>query len=270
MTRRSPAGVVVLALAAVLTVLPLVSMVLTALQPRGSSPAGLSVPADPQWGNFAAAWDAALMGELLKSSSLIVLVVVPAALLLATLAGYGLAHVPFRGARLVYAAFLAGLALPYEALIAPLYLQTGDLGLLNTRWAIIIPLTALFMPFSIFWMRAHFLGLPAELLDSARVDGASTRQAFRHVMLPLAAPAWSALAILLFLWTWNQFLLAVTLVDDPTKRTMAGALGAYQGQYGTDIVLLCAGSLLIIVPTIAVFLIFQRGFVAAILQGAGR
>ena len=72
-----------------------------------------------------------------------------------------------------------------------------------------LPLIALFMPFSVFWMRAHFLNLPTELLDSTRVDGAAPWQAFRHVFMPLAAPAWSSLAILLFLWTWNQFLLAV-------------------------------------------------------------
>lgn len=252
------------------TVLPLMSMALTALQPQGSSPSGLSIPAHPQWQNFVTAWNVATMGALLRSSVVIAAVTVPATLLVASMAGYGLAHLPFRGARLVYGAFLVGLTLPYEALIAPLYVLIGDLGFLNTRWAIIVPLSALFMPFSVFWMRAHFLSLPRDLLDAPRIDGASTWQAFRHVYLPLTTPAWSSLAILLFLWTWNQFLLAVTLVDEPTRRTMAGALGAYQGQYGTDIVLLCAGSLLIIAPTIVVFLVFQRGLVTAILRGAER
>ena len=78
----------------------------------------------------------------------------------------------------------------------------------------------------------------------------------------------SSLAILLFLWTWNQFVLALVLVDDPLKRTMAGALGAFQGQYGTDIVLLSAGALLIMAPTVIVFVIFQRQFSKALLQGA--
>jgi raffinose/stachyose/melibiose transport system permease protein len=77
-----------------------------------------------------------------------------------------------------------------------------------------------------------------------------------------------SLTILLFLWTWNQFLLPVVLVQDPMQRTMAGALGAFQGQWGTDIPLLCAGSLLILTPTVALFLVFQRQFVAALMQGA--
>ena len=210
------------------------------------------------------------MGTLLFSSLLIVMVVVPVSLVLATAAGYALALLPFTGRGVVYAAFVAGLALPFEALLAPLYLQAQALHLLNSRWAIIVPLIALFMPFGVFWMRAHFLALPAELHDAARMDGASAWQAFRHVLAPLTRAAWSSLAVLLFLWTWNQFLLAVALVDDPRKRTMAGALGAFRGQYGTDIVLLCAGSLTIMVPTLVVFLLFQRTFTAALLQGAQR
>lgn len=86
--------------------------------------------------------------------------------------------------------------------------------------------------------------------------------------MPLARPAIGSLSILFFLWTWNQFLLPVVLVQDPLQRTMAGALGAFQGQWGTDITLLCAGALLILAPTITVFLVFQRQFVAAQLQGA--
>jgi raffinose/stachyose/melibiose transport system permease protein len=148
------------------------------------------------------------------------------------------------------------------------YYLVRDMGVLNTRWAIILPLIGLFMPFSVFWMRAHFVNMPEELSESARIDGAGTWQLFWRVHVPLAAPATSSLAILLFLWTWNQFLLAIVLVDDPLQRTMSGALGAFQGQWGTDIPLLCAGSLLILTPTLTVFLIFQRRFVTALLQGS--
>jgi raffinose/stachyose/melibiose transport system permease protein len=263
-------GSIVLAGAAVLTLLPLYSVFVTALQTRGSSPSGLGFPSNPQWHNFVDAWNAANMGALLLSSTLIVVGVVPVSLLLATTAGYALALLPFRGHRAVYAAFVAGLTLPFEALVAPLYLQVQSLQLLNSRWAIIVPLVGLFMPFGVFWMRAHFLSLPAQLRDAAALDGATSWQAFRHVFAPLSGPAWSSLGVLLFLWTWNQFLLAVALVDDPTQRTMAGALGAFQGQYGTDIVLLSAGSLTIMVPTIVVFVLFQRRFAVALLQGVDR
>ena len=96
----------------------------------------------------------------------------------------------------------------------------------------------------------------------------TTWQLFWRVHVPLARPALASLAILLTVWTWNQFLLAIVLVDDPTKRTMAGALGAFQGQWGADIPLLSAGSLLILAPMIIVFVVFQRHFVSALLQGS--
>ena len=143
------------------------------------------------------------------------------------------------------------------------------LGLLNTRWALILPLIALYMPFGVFWMRAHFLTVPAELSEAATVDGAELVASLAP-RPPAAGDCrrMSSLAILLFLWTWNQFVLAIVLVDDPLKRTMAGALGAFQGQYGTDIVLLSAGALLIMAPTVVVYVVFQRQFTKALLQGA--
>jgi raffinose/stachyose/melibiose transport system permease protein len=250
------------------TVLPFISLFATALHRSGTYPPGLAWPDHPQWHNFAHAFRAAHMAELLKSSVLIVIGVVPVSLLISTMAGFAIGHLRMPGSRAVFGAFVLGLTLPFEGVITPLYYQVRDFGLLNTRWAIILPLIGLFMPFSVFWMRAHFLKMPQDLSDAARVDGATTWQLFWRIHVPLAMPAISALAILLFLWTWNQFLLAIVLVDDPAKRTMAGALGAFQGQWGTDIPLLCAGSLLILTPTLIVFVIFQRRFVSALLQGS--
>ncbi|MCM4078032.1 carbohydrate ABC transporter permease [Paractinoplanes hotanensis] len=266
--RETWLGRVLLVLLMVVTVVPFLSLFVTALHPAGTYPSGLSWPESPQWGNFADAFRAANMGTLLLSSGLIVLGVVPISLLLGTMAGFAFGHLRVPGHRIGFVIFLLGLTLPFEGIITPLYYQIRDMGLLNTRWAIILPLIGLFMPFSVVWMRAHFVTMPDDLSEAARIDGAGTWQLFWRVHVPLAMPALSSLAILLFLWTWNQFLLAIVLVDDPAKRTMAGALGAFQGQWGTDIPLLCAGALLILVPTLAVFLIFQRRFVAALLQGS--
>ena len=87
-------------------------------------------------------------------------------------------------------------------------------------------------------------------------------------LVPLAQAPITSLGILMSIWTWNQFLLALVLVEDPTKRTMAGALGAFQGHYATDVPLLCAGTILILVPTLIVFVLFQRQIIMALLQGA--
>ncbi|MEV0380136.1 carbohydrate ABC transporter permease [Nonomuraea sp. NPDC050643] len=266
--REAWTGRLLLLLMMAITLLPFLSLFVTALHPSGTYPAGLAWPDDPQWGNFPRAFEAASMGRLLQSSVLIVLGVVPISILLGTMAGFAIGHLRVIGGRVVFLLFVIGLTLPFEGIITPLYYQIRDMGLLNTRWAIILPLIGLFMPFSVFWMRAHFVNMPGELSESARMDGANVWQLFRRIHVPLAMPAISSLAILLFLWTWNQFLLAIVLVDDPTKRTMSGALGAFQGQWGTDIPLLCAGSLLILTPTLVIFLVFQRHFVKALLQGS--
>jgi raffinose/stachyose/melibiose transport system permease protein len=268
-TRREAwTGQLLLVLLMAVTVIPFVSLFVTALHPSGTYPPGLDWPTHPRWGNFADAFRTAHMDELLTSSVLIELGVVPVSLLIGTMAGFAIGHLRMVGRRLVFLAFVLGLTLPFEGIITPLYYQIRDMGLLNTRWAIILPLIGLFMPFSVFWMRAHFINMPEELSEGARIDGANVWQLFWRIHVPLAMPALSSLAILLFLWTWNQFLLAIVLVDDPAKRTMAGALGAFQGQWGTDIPLLCAGSLLILAPTLVIFLIFQRRFVSALLQGS--
>jgi raffinose/stachyose/melibiose transport system permease protein len=266
--REALAGQALLAVLMAFTVLPFVSLFTTALQPSGTYPPGLAWPAHPHWGNFAEAFRAAQMGALLESSTLIVLGVVPVSVLIATMAGFAIGHLRMPGSRGVFVLFLLGLTLPFEGVITPLYYQVSSLGLLNTRWAIILPLIGLFMPFSVYWMRAHFVTAPAELSEAARTDGVNTWRLFWRIHVPLARPAIASLTILLFLWTWNQFLLAIVLVDDPAKRTMAGALGAFQGQWGTNMPLLCAGSLLILVPTLVIFVVFQRQFVVALLQGS--
>ncbi len=261
-------GRVLLLLLIAITVLPFISLLSAALQPSDSTPLGIQWPADPQWGNFVDAFNVAQMPALLWSSIVIVVGVVPVAVLISTMAGFAIGHLRIPGGRLLFLLFLLGLTLPFEGIITPLYYLVRDFGILNTKLAIILPLIGLYMPFAVFWMRAHFVNMPKELSEAALVDGASTWDLFRRIHLPLARPAISALAILLSVWTWNQFLLALVLVEDPLQRTMAGALGAYQGHYATNIPLLCAGSLLILTPTLVVFLLFQRQFISALLQGS--
>lgn len=124
------------------------------------------------------------------------------------------------------------------------------------------------MPFGVIWMRTYFAQMPRDLIEAASLDGAGQLRIFRSIQLPLVIPAISSLGILTFLSTWNQFLLAVVLIDDPTKRTMAGALQSFVGQYSTDVVLLNAGSLLIMAPTMILFIFLQKYFIRAMLEGS--
>jgi raffinose/stachyose/melibiose transport system permease protein len=251
-----------------ITILPFLSIFTTALHPSGSAPAGLSWPADPQWGNFVEAFKVANMSALLTSSVFIVLAVVPVSLVISTMAGFAIGLLRIPGARFLLLLFIFGLTLPFEGIITPLYFLARQMGILNTRVAIVLPLIGLFMPFAVFWMRAHFVNMPSEISEAAKVDGASTWDLFWRIHVPLARAPMASLGILMSVWAWNQFLLALVLVEDPTQRTMAGALGAFQGHYATDIPLLCAGTVLILLPTLIVFILFQRQVITALLQGS--
>lgn len=259
--------VLLLALMAI-TLLPFISIFTTALHPSGTVPGGIEWPANPQWGNFIEAFNVANMTALLASSSFIVIAVVPVALIISTMAAFAIGLLRIPGSRVLLFLFVFGLTLPFTGIIVPLYYLERAIGIYNTRLAVVLPLIGLYMPFSVFWMRAHFVNMPTEISEAARVDGATTWDLFWRIHVPLARAPIASLGILMSVWTWNQFLLALVLVEDPTERTMAGALGAFQGHYATNIPLLCAGTILILLPTLIIFVLFQRQIIAALLQGS--
>lgn len=266
-TERLTGSVVLLALV-VFTVMPFVSLLSVALAPSNTVPSGLSFAGPLHWENFATAFELANFPTLMLSSATLVVIVVPLVVLGATMAAYGLTWLRVPLAGVIFVLFLAGLTIPTESLITPLYLTMQGLGLTNTPWSVALPLAALQMPFGIFWMRSHFLGMPAELEEAAQLDGSGPFRTFWQVQLPLARPAISTMVILSFLWTWNHFILTLVMIDDPSKRTVGGALAGFQGAHATDVVMLCAAALLMMIPTLLVFVIFQRQFSAALLQGS--
>lgn len=257
-----------LVVAGLTVLIPFLAILSAALQPTSTLVPRLEWPSDPQWGNFAEAWTSAGFGSLLRSSFLIAITVVPVTLVLATLAGYGMAVFRFRGRALLFAFFIAGLTLPYEAIVIPLYFDLRSIGLLDTYWAVILPLIGAFMPFGIFWMRSHFESIPAELSEAAEIDGASRARILFSVLLPTARPALTTLGLLTFMWAWNQFLLALILLRDPAMRTAPSGLGTFIQQYGENVPLLAAGTLIVIAPIAVLFLAFQRQFISGMLQGA--
>lgn len=267
LARRAPGGVLIL-VAGLYSVVPLISMFTAAVAPRGTYPQGLSWPAHPHWENFIAAFQLANITALGWSSLVIVVGVVPVAVIISFAAAYAitLLRIPF-GA--VFGTVLVlTLTLPFEVVVVPLYQDVKTLGLLDSWLGLILPLIGLNMPFAVFWMRAYFRNSPFELSEAAQIDGAGPLRALWSIHLPLARSSIASLVLLMFLSTWNQFLLPLVLMTDPLKRTMASALQAFQSRYSTDVVLLNAGALELMAPTIIVFLILQRHFVKALLQGA--
>jgi raffinose/stachyose/melibiose transport system permease protein len=250
------------------TILPFISIFTTALHPSGTVPNGFEWPENPQWGNFVEAFNVANMTALLQSSTFIVLAVVPVSIVISTMAGFAIGFLRIRGSNVILFLFVFGLTLPFPGIIIPIYFLERAMGIYNTRLAIVLPLIGLYMPFAVFWMRTHFINMPTEISEAARVDGASIWNLFWRIHIPLARAPMASLGILMSVWTWNQFLLALVLVEDPAERTMAGALGAFQGHYATDIPLLCAGTILIVLPTLIIFVLFQRQIITALLQGS--
>ena len=258
----------VLASMAIAILLPFVSIALAALHPSGAQISGLSVPDTWSWSNFGDAWRAAHFSRLVRSSLIIAGGVVPLALVLATLAAYSLATLNPLGGRALSVGFVLGLTLPIEQVVIALYFDLQQLGLTNSYLGVILAETALFMPFGVYWMQNHFAAIPAELLESARVDGARSFTVLARVLLPISWPALTTLGLLYFMWSWNQFLLVIVLMQNADRRTAPAGLGFFVGQYSTNIPLLSAASLIVIGPIVVLYLIFQRNFVSGLTQGA--
>lgn len=271
MTARRAGGsirYVILIFLALMVLMPFVSIVLAALHPQGSQVSGLSLPERWSWENFALAWEQGNFSSLMRSSFTIALGVVPTAVIFATLAGYALAVLKVWGGRVLSVAFVLGLTLPVELVVIALYFNLQGIGLTNSYLGVILAEIALFMPFGVYWMQTHFSGIPTELVESGRVDGARDFTVLLRVLLPISWPAVTTLAVLFFMWSWNQFLLVIVLMQNADMRTAPAGLGFFVGQYSTNIPLLSAASLIVIAPIVIVYLIFQRNFVAGITQGA--
>lgn len=258
----------VLLLLAVMVLLPFLGITLAALHSPGAQISGLSIPDEWSWRNFTLAWERGNFTHLMRSSVLIAVFVVPLSLALATLAAYGLTVLKVWGNRTLSVAFVLGLTLPVELVVVALYFNLREVGLTNSYMGIILAEAALFMPFGVYWMQSHFSSIPDELIEAARIDGARDLVVLVRVLLPISWPAITTLSVLYFMWSWNQFLLVLVMMQNPDQRTAPTGLGLFVGQYSTDIPLLAAASLIVIAPIVIVYLIFQRSFVNGITQGA--
>ena len=172
-----------------ITILPFISIFVTGLHPSNTLPLGLEWPAHPQWGNFVTAFNQAQMPKLIASSLFLVIAVVPVALAISTMAGFAIGLLRVPGANVLLFLFVFGLTIPFSGIIIPIYFLERAMHIYNTRLAIVLPLIALYMPFAVFWMRAHFVNMPTEITEAARVDGATPWDLFWHIHVPLARAA---------------------------------------------------------------------------------
>jgi raffinose/stachyose/melibiose transport system permease protein len=244
---------VVLGFFALIALAPVVRIVITALGESGS---------------FSTAWSEGRFGTYLRSSVLVAASVVVISSALSILAGYAFGLMRFRGAQVLFYVLLLGLMVPLEATIVPLYYDLRDLGLTDTYWALILPQAGVSVAFGTFWMRAFFRSVPRSLVEAARLDGASSWSTLWRVILPLARPAVLTMVVLVFMWTWNEFLLALVMVSDEDLRTAPLGLAFFQGRNTSDEALLAAGALIVAAPVVIVYLFLQRHFIRGMLSGA--
>ena len=242
--------------------LPLAYAVWTAFHPAEfSTRFVLSAPLTLE--NFAKAWAAAPFARYFLNTTLLVAMILAAQLVLCTLAAYGFARIRFLGRGFIYFVLLATLMVPLQVVLIPTFLIVKQLGLLDHLGALVVPNLA--NVFGIFMLTQFFRTLPIDLEEAARIDGASRLTILLRIVVPLSLPALATLAVIQFLWTWNDFLWPlVTILTNQGAFTLQLGLATFQGAHQTQWHLVAAANIMSMVPLIVLFLIAQRYFVRGI------
>jgi alpha-glucoside transport system permease protein len=187
-------------------------------------------------------------------------------IIIAALAGYAFAWLDFPGRDWLFVLVIALLVVPLQMALIPMFRLYGDLGIFDTKLSLILFHTAFGLPFAIFLLRNFFIGIPKELLEAARIDGASEIRIFLRLILPLGLPAIASLGIFQFLWTWNDLLVALSPARDTQPLTVA--IFSQLRQFGNNLEVIAPASFLSLVVPLAVFFAFQRYFVQGLLAGS--
>ena len=259
----------VLGVFCVLVIYPILSILLLAFHERSDLVTGFSIPDSFDFGTFREAWDLGNFDRGLLNSFVVAATVSVVSAVLSTLAGYAFGAMRFRGSDALFYLLLIGLIFPYEATVIPLYYVFKDMGMTDSYWALILPQIGLSVPFGTFWMRAYFRSSPRSLVEASRLDGASSFVTLWRVLLPHAWPAITTMLVLVFMWTWNEFLLALVMIQSDDLRTAPLGLTLFSGSYrSSDPTLVAAAAVLVALPVVIVYVFLQRSFIRGMFAGA--
>jgi multiple sugar transport system permease protein len=227
-------------------------------------------PEDWTWDNFSTVFDDELFTSALRNSFGIAIIATLLSVVIAMFAAYAIARLDFKGKKLLLSMALAIAMFPQAALVGPLFNMWRGLGIYDTWIGLIIPYLTFALPLSIWTMSAFFRQIPWEMEQAAQVDGATAWQAFRRVIIPLAAPGVFTTAILTFFFCWNEFLLATSLTSTDRARTVPAALSFFTGasQFESPVTAIMAASVVVTIPVVILVLLFQRRIVAGLTSGA--
>ncbi|MGO7075717.1 carbohydrate ABC transporter permease [Rhizobium johnstonii] len=225
-------------------------------------------PADLMWRNYLDAWRIGGFGDLVGNSLLNLIGVVVLSLITCAPAGYALAKIRFPGREWLFYAFILGLTVPVQAIVIPLYQVLFGLNLVNTLTGIVLVQVSNAIPFGIFLMRSFFVGVPDDLIEAAKIDGASHFQILIKVFLPISTPAVQALVIISALSTWNDFFLPLIVLISPEVQTLPLGLVRFASTYASDYRLVFSGTVISFLPIILLYILMQRRFTEGLTQGA--
>lgn len=252
---------------AALTLAPLLWMVSVSFMAPGAASAVPPplLPAAPTLHNYGELFARAGMGRYLLNSFLVATATTAIAVGLNTLAGYAFAKLRFRGREAAFRALLAILVIPAQVAMMPLFLLLKEMGLVNTLAGAIVPGMA--GVFGIFLVRQYARGIPDELLEAARIEGASELRIFVQIVLPLLKPILVTLAIFSFMGAWNDFMWPLIVLTDASRHTLPVALATLSREHVQDVELMMAGAVVTVLPVLALFLALQRHYLQGLMVG---
>jgi len=261
---------IVIGLGAIGMLLPFVWMISTSFMEKAyyfEYPPKL-IPENPSINNYIKAWTSGNFQHYFMNSMFVTLVSVFLVVLFSAMMAYAFARLKFPGKEVIFYMIILVLMVPNMVGIIPQFLLAKTLNLRNSLWGLILFYVSGSIPFNTFLLRGFFETLPHELEDAILIDGGNYFNIFINMILPLSTPALATVSIFSLLGFWDEYILALTLIDDVSKRTLPVAIATYQGQHGTDWGLVFAASIIAIAPVITVFVVLQRYFVGGLTQGA--
>ena len=265
---------VVLIAFAVLAIYPMVSILFLAFHKKTDLVTGFSLPTTFSLQTFVDAWNEGNFGQGMWGSFLVATTVTAVSAVLSLFTGYAFGTMRFRGSGLLFNLIVVGLIFPYEATVIPLYYDflnyhPAGINIAGSYWALILPQIGQSVTLGTFWMRAFFLSTPKALVEAGRIDGADSFRILRSILLPQARPALLTLCLLVFIYTWNEFLLALVLLAGSNNTTAPLGLSFFAGAVrGSDPTKVAAASVLVAAPILIVYLFLQRHFIRGVLAGA--
>lgn len=249
---------------AIVMLIPLLWMLVTSVETLNETRVfpPVLVPHSPQWHNYSEVLQLSPFTRWFLNTLIVTVASVVGNLLFCSLAGYAFARIKFFGREVVFMLILATLMIPFQVVMIPTFLIVRRLGLIDTLGALIVPNLA--GAFGIFLLRQFFRTLPIELEEAARIDGASRLGILFKIVLPLSGPVLATLAVITFMWTWNDFLWPLITIYSPQNMTLQLGLMTFQGAHQTTTNLLMAANVMSMLPVLLLFFIAQRYFIRGI------